>query len=219
MDAIIVRSDGPISMVGAGNVSADDLEIVAEYGTRVVAADGGARVLLAAGVLPDAVIGDLDSADSQVLAGISSDRIHRIDEQDSTDFDKCLRSVEAPLIVCVGFAGPRLDHTLAAFNALVRHDDRPAIVVGARDLVFHAPADLRLDLPAGMRLSLFPMGPVSGRSRGLRWPIDGIDFAPASRIGTSNEVTGPVRLSFDRPGMLVITPREALAAVARALIG
>ena len=219
MDAIIVRSDGPIAMVGAGNVEADDLEIVAEYGNRVVAADGGAHALLAADIMPDAVIGDMDSADSRLGGAVPADRIHRIDEQDSTDFDKCLRSVEAPLIVCLGFTGPRLDHTLAVFNALVRHADRPAVVVGARDLVFHAPADLKLDLPPGMRLSLFPMGPVSGRSRGLRWPIDGIDFAPAARIGTSNEVTGPLRLSFDRPGMLVITPREALAAVARALSG
>ena len=60
---------------------------------------------------------------------------------------------------------------------------------------------------------------MTGRSQGLRWPIDGLDFAPSGRIGTSNEVTGPVVLVFDGPGMLVITPREALEQVSAALAG
>ena len=63
------------------------------------------------------------------------------------------------------------------------------------------------------------MAPARGRSSGLRWPIDGIGFSPSGRIGTSNEVTGPVTLAFDGPGMLVITPREALERVSRALGG
>jgi len=30
------------------------------------------------------------------------------------------------------------------------------------------------------------MAAVQGRSGGLRWPIDGLPFAPDGRIGTSN---------------------------------
>jgi thiamine pyrophosphokinase len=63
------------------------------------------------------------------------------------------------------------------------------------------------------------MAPVTGQSSGLRWPLDGISFAPWARIATSNEVTGPVALAFDGPGMLVITPREVLAQVSAALTG
>ena len=50
------------------------------------------------------------------------------------------------------------------------------------------------------------MGPVKGTSTGLRWPIDGLDFAPDGMIGTSNEVTGPLHLTCDAPRMLVILP-------------
>ena len=215
---MIVLSPAPIIIVGAGDVSAEDLETVRESGHRVVAADGGALRCIEAGVLPDAVIGDLDSL-ADGMRAIPADRIHRIAEQDTTDFDKCLRSVSAPLVLAYGVSGPRLDHTLAVFTALVQHSERRVVVVGAADLVFHAPTRLALDLAPGTRLSLFPMAPVTGRSEGLRWPIDGIGFAPAGRIGTSNEVTGPVRLGFDGPGMLVITPREALAQVTAALTG
>ena len=70
----------------------------------------------------------------------------------------------------------------------------------------------QLDLPRGTRLSLFPMGPVQGDSEGLRWPLAGLDFAPDGMIGTSNEVSGPVRLRMQAPKMLVILPVRYLQA-------
>jgi thiamine pyrophosphokinase len=91
-------------------------------------------------------------------------------------------------------------------------------VLGPRDVVLHAPPGIALDLPVGTRLSLFPMDRVTGQSTGLAWPIDGLEFHPARRIGTSNLTTGtPVHLGFDRPGMLLILPRCHLRAALSAL--
>jgi thiamine pyrophosphokinase len=215
---MIVRSRSPIIVVGAGDVSDEDLRFITSSGHTIVAADGGALRCLAAGIVPDAVIGDLDSL-GDAAARIPANRLHRIAEQETTDFGKCLRSVEAPLVLAFGVTGPRIDHTLAVCATLVERAEVPALVVGAADLLFHAPPRLALDLPLGARLSLFPMAPVTGRSEGLRWPIEGISFAPWGRIGTSNEVNGPVRIAMDGPGMIVITPREALAQVSAALTG
>ena len=216
---MIIHSHDPIVLVGAGNVSAGDMDLVRTHGSKVVAVDGGASHCIAAGIMPDAVVGDLDSADKSVLRAIPAERIHRIDEQETTDFDKGLRSVDAPVILAVGFAGPRLDHFLAVCNTLARHSGKRAVVMGPEDIVFHTPARFALDLSPGERVSLFPMVPVTGRSRGLRWPIDGIAFDGLGRVGTSNEATGRVELDFDGPGMLVLMRREALAAVMRALSG
>ena len=218
MTPVIVHSDGPIIVVGAGDVSAEDLDYVVQSRHPVVAADGGARLCLEAGVLPEAVIGDLDSL-SDVGARIPAARIHHVAEQETTDFDKCLRSVSAPLVLAFGVAGPRLDHTLAVCTTLVQRADLRVIVVGPADLIFHAPPRVALDLPVGSRLSLYPLARVTGRSEGLRWPIAGLVFEPSGRIGTSNEVSGPVVIESDGPGLLVITPREALAQVSRALSG
>lgn len=80
-----------------------------------------------------------------------------------------------------------------------------------------APPLLEVALPLGSLVSLFPMTAVTGRSEGLRWPIDGLQFAPDSMIGTSNEVSGPVRLEMDQSGMLSILPRAALGSVITAL--
>lgn len=215
---MIVRSHAPIIVVGAGHVSAEDMGFIAALGHPVVAADGGALRCLEAGLMPEAVIGDLDSLAS-AAAVLPPDRLHRIAEQETTDLDKCLRSVEAPLVLVFGVTAPRLDHLLAVCTTLVQRAEVRAVVVGEVDLLFHAPPRLALDLASGSRLSLFPMAPLTGRSDGLRWPIDGLAFSPSGRIGTSNEVTGPVRLAFDAPGMIVITPREALEPVSAALAG
>ena len=92
-------------------------------------------------------------------------------------------------------------------------------MIGPRDVVLAAPPRLSLALRPGDRLSLFPLAPVGGRSRGLVWPIDGLRLAPDGRVGTSNRVeTGPVELWFDGPGMLVIVPRARLDAALAGLL-
>lgn len=211
--------DRPVTLLGAGPATAADLRLALGLAPALVAADGGAATAVAAGLLPDAVIGDLDSIDPATRARIGEARLLLVPEQETTDFEKCLRLVEAPFALGVGFVGARLDHELAALAALVRRADRRCLLIGPEDVVFAAPDALALDLPEGMRLSLFPLAPVTGRSAGLCWPIDGIAFAPDGRSGTSNRVTGPVRLRFSGPGMLVLLPRTALVAAVEALTG
>jgi thiamine pyrophosphokinase len=206
MNRVIVQSHDGITLVGGGPVGRAALTAALSRAPRLVAVDGGVDRVRRAGLLPEAVIGDMDSASKAGLAAMDPARIHRIDEQETTDFDKALRSVAAPFVLALGFAGARLDHGLAVLNTIVQQDKTmPCLVVGARDVVFHAPRDLTLTLRRGDRVSLFPMTTVTGRSEGLEWPIDGLTFHPAGRIGTSNRVSGAVvRLCFDGPGMLVM---------------
>ncbi|WP_348539703.1 thiamine diphosphokinase [Ruegeria sp. HKCCSP346] len=178
--------------------------------TSVVAADGGAAVLTESGRIPDAVIGDFDSLDKATKAKIPSDRLFAIREQDSTDFDKALRNVQAPLVLGAGFLGGRLDHQLAVLNVLVRRQEQTCILLGAHEVVFHAPRQIRLPVLPGDVVSLFPMRPVTGRSTGLEWPIDGLRLQPDDRVGTSNRALSVVELQMDGPGLLVMVPRAAL---------
>jgi thiamine pyrophosphokinase len=216
----IVQSLQGVTLAGGGPFSRRDLAFALARAPVAVAADGGADRLLAAGVMPEAVIGDFDSLSEGALQAIPKARQHRLAEQMTTDFDKALRSVAAPFVLALGFAGARIDHGLAVFNTLVRRADRRCIVVGPVDIAFAAPAEIDLVLRGGDAVSLFPMAPVTGRSVGLEWPIDDIDFAPDGITGTSNRVVGGrVRLCFDMPGMLVILPRRRLDAAIKALAG
>jgi thiamine pyrophosphokinase len=215
---VIVESSGAITLVGGGALPRRDLALAMARAPRLVAVDGGANRLLDWGLTPEAVIGDMDSVRPDVRAALPARILHEMAEQDTTDFDKALRSVRAPLVLAVGFQGARLDHGLAVLTALVAHARQNCIVIGAADIVFHAPPRLALNMRLGDRLSLFPMARVTGRSTGLRWAIDGIDFAPDGMIGTSNQVVArQVALEFDMPGMLVILPRQRLDAAVAAL--
>ncbi|MGV6805958.1 MAG: thiamine diphosphokinase [Ruegeria sp.] len=212
----IVHSDGPIALCGGGEIGPNDLKLVLNRVHGTVAADGGAAALIDSGHVPDAVIGDFDSLEAPYRAQIPDDRLFPIREQDSTDFDKALRNIGAPLVLGVGFLGGRLDHQLAVFNAMIRLQDRPCVLLGQREVVFQAPPRISLSITPGDIVSLFPFRPVTGRSKGLEWPIDGLALEPDGRVGTSNRALSLVELEIDGPGLLVMVPRSALDLVMQA---
>lgn len=217
MNRPIVESSEGITLVGGGPVTKALMQAALARAPRIVGVDGGADRVLRLGYRPEAVVGDLDSLSSTAREQLA-DRLFLIPEQITTDFDKALRSVSAPFVLALGFVGARIDHGLAVLTALAAHPDRACLVLGPQDVMFHAPPQMDLSLRAGDRFSLFPMARVSGQSRGLDWPLDGLDFAPDGMIGTSNRVsTGPVQVTMDGPGMLAILPRARLDAAITAL--
>ncbi|MDG3040678.1 thiamine diphosphokinase [Roseicyclus marinus] len=217
-DAPLFSSDEGVTLVGGGPAAPHDLHEALALAPRIVAADGGAVAALDAGFVPEAVYGDMDSLSAEDRVRIPAGRIHAIPEQMTTDFDKALRHVRAPFVVAVGFTGARVDHELSVYHGLIARAEARCIVLGAQDIVLHAPPEIALDLPEGTRVSLFPLARVTGRSEGLDWPLDGHAFHPATRIGTSNRASGGrVRIALDGAGMLLILPRAHLAGAARAL--
>ncbi|MFW8594624.1 thiamine diphosphokinase [Cribrihabitans neustonicus] len=213
----IVEETGPVTLVGGGEIARGSLAEALALAPVLVAADGGAAAALAAGHIPEAVIGDFDSLPAETRAALPPERLFHVEEQDSTDFDKALRAISAPVVLAVGFLGARLDHQLAALSTLVQGHETPCVLIGGTEVIFHATGPVELPLEAGDVVSLYPMQELSGRSEGLRWPIDGLTLSPMGRVGTSNRALGPVRISPDGPGLLVIVPRRALAAVMQAV--
>ena len=211
----IVQSNYGVILLGGGAVSSADLAYARQFGQDLVCADGGANEALSLGLDPVAILGDLDSASPEALARWP-DRVYPISEQDSTDFEKCLIHVEAPFYLALGFTGKRLDHTLAAMNALISHKRRRVVLIGEEDVIFRAPPQFSLDLEPDARVSLFPMGPSRGRSTGLKWPIDGLEMTPADRIGTSNAALGRVTLQIEGE-MLVMLEKPYLFQALKAL--
>lgn len=218
MKTKIVDTFEPLTLIGGGESSPDELRAALALAPVCVAADSGARLALHLGVDLAAVIGDMDSILPEDKARIPPGQFHHIPEQDSTDFDKALRHLSAPLVIAIGFSGGKIDHELAALNTLVRRCHQRVVMLRDEEIVFLCPPDLSLPTTAGMRVSLFPMGPVRGRSRGLHWPIDDIDFAPDTRVGTSNRASGAMRLEVDAPCMLCILPKSFIQPVVSTLV-
>ena len=181
----------------------------------LIAADGGANYLEEKKYKLDHIIGDLDSLNNRTYWDSHGTNFIKISEQETTDFEKCLYTIDAPLYFCIGFIGRRVDHFLATCSTLVKYHHKNVILVGSHDIIFHIPEKIEMDLPRGTRLSLFPMNQVIGLgSSGLKWPIAHLEFHPSKRVGTSNQtIINRVKIELSGNGMLIILPRSCLAFV------
>ena len=98
----IVSASTPVCLVGGASIAKTEVLSVARLVCAYIAVDSGANHLLETGIVPKAVIGDLDSL-SQNARATFADRLHHIAEQSTTDFEKALTRVAAPVIIALGF--------------------------------------------------------------------------------------------------------------------
>ncbi|MBO9589792.1 thiamine diphosphokinase [Devosia sp.] len=200
--------DRPLAIVGGGTVDGALLRELAEKGVAMVGADGGADTIDAAGLLPDAVIGDLDSLTNRT-AWESRTRVIHIPEQITTDFQKALYSTEAPVTLALGMTGKRLDHTLAALSAVLQYaPSRRIMLVDEVDVALAVTGCIAFDAGKRERVSIHPLLPIRfRRSSGLFYPMNGLLLEPGGLIGTSNEGTGgrvEVEPEDDTPWLLIL---------------
>lgn len=214
---LIVHSSNPIVLVGAADLGPEDLNIPQRALATFVAVDRGADHLLAHGITPAAVIGDFDSL-SEAARVTFSDRLHHIPEQSTVDFEKALSNVDAPLIFAVGFAGGRLDHTLAVLHVMGRFIDKPVILLSADDATAMVPRDgLRLAVPVGCRISLMPLADARVDGVGLVWPITDQAMHPMHFTSPSNAAAAKVVQIHAMGPVLVTVPRSQTEALAKAV--
>ena len=169
----------------------------------VVGADGGGDRLLAAGVEPDAVVGDLDSL-SVVAQKQFSDRLVRDTDPDTSDLEKSVAWVQekgADDIVVIGWSGGRLDHTLAAlalaFEGVQLHDDhfRVTAVTGSAEITAQS----------GTLFSLMALPEAVVSVGGARWNLEQEPLAMGA-CGMYNEVatSGHVRVECHTGKLLLV---------------
>lgn len=196
----LLNFDRPLAIVGGGHVDPDLLRQLVARDVALVAADGGADALDAAGLVPQAILGDLDSlADRQGWE--SRTRVIHIPEQITTDFQKALYSTQAPVTLALGMTGKRLDHTLAALSAL--HEAatrRRVILVDEEDVALAMSGPFAFMAAPQERVSIHPLTPVVfERTEGLVYPMNDLLLHPTGRLGTSNAAIG---------GRVEIVPRD-----------
>ena len=203
--------DGVLAIVGGGVVDETFLRSLHADGTHIIAADGGAEVCAQAGVMPEAIVGDMDSL-KDPGSWAEKTLLIKLDEQETTDFEKCLYSTRAPLTLALGMTGKRFDHTLCALDAVARYaGDRRIILVDEQDIALAITGAFTFEVSPGERVSIHPLREITFQvSKGLRYALDGVTLAPGRRTGTSNAavkgifsiVPGAVEMS---PWLLILS--------------
>ena len=213
----IVSYDSTVCLVGGAGIS-DSAFLLAQQVCQVfVAVDSGADALLTRGVVPERVIGDLDSLSDKARAAFA-DRLTKIPEQSTTDFEKALTRVAAPCVVAMGFTGGRIDHALAVLNCLARYADRAVVLLDDHDASFVAPVGRTVvQLERGTRLSVMALGRADAVTlTGVVWPFADQMMKPDGFISPSNAALGgDVTLTTSAP-VLVTLPRTQLATALQA---
>ena len=217
-----LKFDLPTVLFGASPIGPAVLEITQKFESwPVLAADGGVNAAINAGLLPQMVIGDMDSVTDLDQLPVSVRQI-RLSGQDDTDFEKCLRLINAPLIVGVGFLDGRLDHSLAVLDSMARLEhDRPVLLAGSNDVVLRLRGNIKLLLNRGCRVSIWPLGCQHFiGSEGLDWPLDNLTMQMGHRTGTSNRAkAGKIVITAGKgDGYVVIVPLAAFDKVLDAVL-
>jgi thiamine pyrophosphokinase len=208
-------------VVAHGDVAASDRDEAAGA-DMVIAADGGALALERWGIVPQLVVGDLDSLGEKrasQLGKLGAKVVEFPAAKDESDLELALRhalATGADDIVLLGiFGGGRLDHALA--NAMLVAD--PAYrgtglraVFGTTQVrAIHSGEGLDVDAPAGTTVTLLPVGgdATGVRTTGLRFPLDDETLRFGRSRGLSNVVTGrAASVSVENGILLVIEIRD-----------
>lgn len=184
---------------------------------RVICVDGGLKHIAALGLVPDLVVGDMDSVDRAELVKITHlGAVVKEYPADKDDTDTALALAEALAwqpdeIVLLGATGTRFDHTLANVHLL-----RVALEQGVRARIvndYHEISLVAPHLPAvveGKEEDLFSLLPLTEEVTGVnvsgaRWPLENAVFRIGNPYGVSNRLAGArAEITVGRGLMLLV---------------
>lgn len=142
----------------------------------VLAADGGADRAVQAGIIPHAVIGDLDSVSSRTRKKLTTSQWIFVDNQNNTDLQKALDFLLAhrcKKCTLAGFNGGRPDFTLGNLLALYPYAAKMDLcVVGNGWHIYPLIRRKMFTARPGTRVSLLPLTVCRNVTlRGLQFPL------------------------------------------------
>lgn len=186
----------------------------------IICANGGSRHAKTLGLIPDLIIGDLDSVDPQVLlkaADIKPEVISYPVAKDHSDLELAVEYAvklkPAEILIIGALGGSRVDHSL--FNLMLLKlplaSQIPARIIDQNQELFMILDQLEVEGQRGEQLSLFPLtADVEGvTTTGLKYPLDNETLQFASSRGLSNEMLGTrASVSISRGILLVIKTKK-----------
>lgn len=202
--------------LNGSNESSDLLRRVAGRADLIVAADGGARYALEAGVVPDLVVGDMDSLGEDLALEIESRgaALERHPERkDKMDGQLAVlaareRGATAADLLCAG--GGRLGALFAVPHILLAAEriGLRSTVVADRVRMFVVEAGYRtVEGEPRESISIFPLsGPAAGVTlEGMEYPLQNASLEPGDTLGFHNELIGrEATVSVGKGAVLVV---------------
>ena len=171
--------------------------ILSKNYSTVIGIDGGANHLYKMGLVPECIVGDLDSIESEVLDYFSEKgtEFHKYPtKKNETDSELGIKMAMEKENMCIDFyaaLGGRIDHELANIGLLyysLKKDLYPRIITETEDIYILENDELTIEGEVGDLVSVIPYkGDAKGVSlRGLEYPLNEFDMEYSTPRGISN---------------------------------
>ncbi len=169
--------------------------------TMVIAADGAANKLIKLGINPDLIIGDLDSVK---IEDFTNSKIILNEDQNTTDFKKCLNYISdnnlGPFIV-YGVDGGFLDHILANIDLILKSE---ATFYSEGILGVIASDQINLTLKYNTKISIFGFDATIS-TRGLKWELENkvLNF-PGKNSVCNRAISNYIQIKLEKGKALIL---------------
>ena len=194
--------------------SSERTAVLLRQADRIICCDGAAERLLAAGIVPDLIVGDMDSLPlplQERFAGI----IRPDKDQETNDLTKAFKAAVDPLpeaIHILGATGKREDHTMANVSLLA---DYAAELAGSgcdidmitESGVFRAfcAEDAVFSCPAGVEISIFAFdNSLRISCEGLLYDTSKVAFDTLWKATLNKSLSESFSLHLNHPAKVIV---------------
>lgn len=214
-----------IVIISGGNIQEDfALDFLYKHKKAMkIAADRGMELCQKAGIIPEHIIGDLDSVDSGTLSYYEGQKgicWHRLKpEKDDTDTQSALNlaiDLKAEKVWILGGTGTRMDHVLANINLLVygARKNTEVILVDAHNQITLLKKETRIskNQQFGRYVSFFGWGEnIEGLTlEGFKYPLTKAFLRPEDcGLTVSNEIVEEeAKVSYEKGSLIMVMSRD-----------
>lgn len=198
---IVILANGlfPTAQRGLDLLKAADL---------LICCDGAADKLIAKGMSPHVIIGDMDSLSTEVSELYASLMIQS-DDQESNDLTKAVHyCIEEgyPSVTILGATGLREDHTLGNISLMMEYYPRIEVqIISDFGVFFLAQSGEQIPTFVGEKISFFSIdNRVRVSSTGLKYPLNDLQLSNWYRASLNEATANHFILNFESDLPLIV---------------
>ena len=178
----------------------------------LIAADGSSNNLFKYKIVPDYIIGDLDSSSRTSLNYFSKkgSEIVKINEQDHNDFEKCLifsTKKNYNNIVVLGYGGGRIDHLINNLSVLNKYSSKCRIkLLDESYEIIKINKSIKFIYKQNEPVSLIALPKASGiKTKGLKYKLNLETLEFGKREGALNNSTSKsIKVEYKTGSLFII---------------
>ena len=178
---------------------------------QLVALDGAANRLLDLNLIPDVIVGDLDSITTSVLNQCESSGVHivRIPSQEKSDISKGLQWVQQEQpnarIDVIGIEIGRYDHHLAAYSALFECQSSATILLNGWTAKRVDSNPTTFQVKPDAIISLIVFGSVQGVTlEGCQYPLQNASLTTGTQGVSNKAIESEIVVSAQSGNLLLL---------------